>query len=114
MSIQFYSRSDYAESWKTKALVVVLVQVIGHGKSVLSRRTDNIGLHAVTAVIHYLCLKGLSAKEVNEDMVVTLGEEGEDIIAALAHFLTVQDATFNNEGICILHYRFSFDFYISP
>lgn len=45
-------------------------------------------------------------------MVATLGEEGEDIITALAHFLTVQDATFNNEGICIPHYRFSFD--ISP
>lgn len=79
----------------------------------LSRRRD-IGLHAVTVVFRYQCLKGLSSKGVNEDMVATLGEEVEDIITALGRFLTVQDATFDNEGICTLHSRFSFDFYISP
>lgn len=66
-------------------------------------------------MIRYLCLKGLSPKEVNEDMVATLGEGDEDIIAAVDHFLKVQDADFDNGGICMLHNCFSkiYSFYLS-
>ncbi len=71
MHVQFSTLSDYADSLRLITFVVFLFRAIENCKSTLSEKMDNISLRAV---IRYLGLKGLSPKEVHEDMVETLGE----------------------------------------
>ena len=53
---------------KLVTLVVLLLEII---KASVVSDVYNISHHAI---IHYLGIKGLTPKEIHEDMVVTLGE----------------------------------------
>ena len=128
--VYFNLSNDYTECLKLVTLVVFLLEIIKHWASVVS----NMGNISHRAVIRYFDLKGLTPKEMHEDMVVTpmwipacrrptlfsyFGSywllfsnmkyfaRDDDVMNAVDHFSRDQNSVFYTEGIHLIHDRWT-------